>query len=88
MNDKPNGAGLPYWNEEAEKRVPFHIWIATQYFHSLTEIWEFYRAQGGGGMPDELRKDMARIENVIAKDIREEAGQGGKFHDWYKEKMK
>jgi len=86
MNDKPNGAGLPYWNEEAEKRVPFHLWIATQYMHSMTEIYEYYRGFGVA-MPKVMRDDLERIEKVISDDIQKESGQGGKFHDFYKERV-
>ena len=71
--------------EDAEKRVPSHIHRSALYFHSLTEIWEYYRALGNQP-PDELRWEMDRAEKIMVEDIRREMGQGGAFREWYSKK--
>ena len=66
----------------ADKYVPEHIGRLAHYFHSLTEIWEYYRALGNAP-PDEFMAEMARAEAHMLEALEEETSQGGALHHYY-----
>lgn len=66
----------------ANQKAPPHIKAMVHYFHSLTEIWEYYRALGNNP-PPEFAMEMKRAETEIIQALKEEAQQGGSLHDYY-----
>lgn len=71
--------------ELADAHTPRHIKSVAHYFHSLTEIWEFYRSRGSDP-PLQFMAEMRRAEDVFMKTLDEETSQGGVLHAYYKEK--
>lgn len=71
----------------ADSKLPRHIRVLMHYMHSLTEIWEFYRAQGGG-LPPIFQAELKRAEAELTGALEEEAHQGGTLHAYYSDLMK
>jgi len=77
-----------------DKHVPNHIRALTHYFHSMTEIYEYYRGFGLE-MPAILNLEIARAEKELKEALFEETAQGGSLREFYenlsdaeKEKLK
>lgn len=71
----------------ADSKLPRHIRVLMHYMHSLTEIWEFYRAQGSK-LPPVFQAELKRAEDELTIALENEAHQGGALHDYYSEQMK
>lgn len=70
-----------------DKHVPNHIRALAHYFHSLTEIWEYYRALGNDP-PAPFKAEMVRAEEEMLKALEEESNQGGTLHGYYNKQLK
>lgn len=70
--------------EISEKKLPRHIKDMIHYFHSLTEIYEYYRGFGSD-VPKAFRAEMKRAEAEVLKALEEESNQGGALHHYYKD---
>jgi hypothetical protein len=68
----------------ADLKVPPHIHRLAHYFHSLTEIYEYYRGFGTN-MPRAFQAELARAEAELVAVLEEEANQGGALHHYYSE---
>lgn len=71
----------------ADNQTPPHIKALVHYMHSLTEIWEYYRALGNNP-PAPFMSELKRAEAAIISALEEEASQGGTLHHYYKDQLK
>lgn len=75
---------------KSEQKLPRHIKDMVHYFHSLTEIYEYYRGMGNS-LPPAMQAEIARAEDEVLQALEEETHQGGALHHYYgkqKEKAK
>jgi len=68
----------------ADLKTPPHIKSIIHYFHSLTEIYEYYRGFGINP-PKAMMAEIMRAEAEMLLMLEEEANQGGALHHYYKE---
>ncbi len=68
--------------EKANKVVPQHIHRLAHYYHSLIEIWEYWRAIGSQ-TPTEFSAEMQRAHDEMVEALASETGQGGALHEYY-----
>ncbi len=68
--------------EIADQKTPPHIKSLVHYIHSLTEIWEYYRALGNNP-PEAFMAEMCRAEDEIIQTLESETSQGGALHAYY-----
>ena len=87
MSEQDEAENLARIERLVESRIPSHIRHVIHYAHSLTEIYEYYRGFGIN-MPQELRDEIERAVKIAAQDIKDEQGQGGALHEYYKDKLK
>lgn len=87
MADNPQGT-------HSDRHVPNHIRALTHYFHSLTEIYEYYRGFGLE-LPPIMNLEIRRAEAELKAALFEETTQGGSLREFYdalsdaeKEKLK
>lgn len=76
--------------KKSEEKLPRHVKDLIHYFHSLTEIYEYYRGFGNT-MPEPLKAEISRAEAEVLQALEEETHQGGALHHYYgkqKEKAK
>ena len=69
---------------KADKAVPSHIQRLAHYFHSLIEIWEYYRAIGSS-LPKPFEAEMQRAKDELESALEVETNQGGSLHAYYRE---
>src|SRR5947208_2572736 len=74
---KSSGAGTRH-----DKHVPNHIRALTHYFHSMTEIYEYYRGFGLE-MPEVFNLEIRRAEAELKDALFEETTQGGSLREFY-----